>query len=216
MRVNTIRQHFSSGFNLSIDNLIIKENTVTGLIGKNGAGKTSLMNILSGFVEASGDCRIEIPSSYKVLYISSDLMPFEFMRVEEFCDLVLKHSRSSVSSRELIEKMGLRAQADQMIDTLSMGMKKKLTLINLFIETYDLVIMDEPFNSIDIHFIRDLKQTINDMKVQSSFLISSHIIDTLIDICDEFILLDEGKIKKRFDNSVEKEELEKMIFDEII
>ena len=102
---------------------------------------------------------------------------------------------------------------DTLISELSEGMKKKLTLINILTGDYSLIIMDEPFNSIDLKYSYEIKKLILQLKENSTILISSHILDSLIDICDEFVLLKNGKVKKVFANSKDKKQLEDEIFE---
>ena len=92
-------------------------------------------------------------------------------------------------------------------------MKKKLTLINILTGDYSLIIMDEPFNSIDLKYSYEIKKLILQLKENSTILISSHILDSLIDICDEFVLLKNGNVKKVFANSKDKKQLEDEIFE---
>ena len=73
--------------------------------------------------------------------------------------------------------------------------------------------MDEPFNSIDLKYSYEIKKLILQLKENSTILISSHILDSLIDICDEFVLLKNGNVKKVFVNSKDKKQLEDEIFE---
>lgn len=91
--------------------------------------------------------------------------------------------------------------------------KKKLTLIQLFNDKYDLIILDEPFNSIDVDFIINIKSILKKLKKRTTIIISSHILDTLNDICDSFIYIKEGKIKETFSNNKSIEYLEGKIIE---
>ena len=73
--------------------------------------------------------------------------------------------------------------------------------------------MDEPFNSIDLKYSYEIKKLILQLKKNSTVLISSHILDSLVDICDEFVLLKNGSVKKVFTNSKDKKQLEDEIFE---
>lgn len=211
MIINKIIHNYDI-FQLDIENIALKKNKVIGLIGENGAGKTTLMDILSHMIVANQAFQVTDYNEQDILYIPSDLTPYEFLTVQEFCDIVIDYSILAITSEEVIAKMKLTDKKDLKVSKLSQGMKKKLSLINLFLNNYSLVILDEPFNSIDLKYSYQIKEIVLNLKENSTVLISSHIVDSLIDICDEFIYLENGTVKKTFENSGNKEELESELF----
>ena len=205
--------HKYKNFELDIENLEIGNNKIIGLIGENGAGKTTLMDILSKMIKANASFDVQDYNENDTLYIPSQVSPYYFLTVSEFCKIVNEYSPSSKTSEDLIVELGLEDKKDTLISELSEGMKKKLTLINILTGDYSLIIMDEPFNSIDLKYSYEIKKLILQLKENSTILISSHILDSLIDICDEFVLLKNGKVKKVFANSKDKKQLEDEIFE---
>ena len=186
--------HKYKNFELDIENLEIGNNKIIGLIGENGAGKTTLMDILSRMIKANTSFDVQDYNENDILYIPSQVSPYYFLTVSEFCKIVSEYSNSNKSSGEIINTLGLTEKKDTLISDLSEGMKKKLTLINILTGDYSLIIMDEPFNSIDLKYSYEIKKLILQLKENSTILISSHILDSLIDICDEFVLLKNGKV----------------------
>ncbi|MDU6880903.1 ATP-binding cassette domain-containing protein [Finegoldia magna] len=205
--------HKYKNFELDIENLEIGNNKIIGLIGENGAGKTTLMDILSKMIKANASFDVQDYNENDTLYIPSQVSPYYFLTVSEFCKIVNEYSPSSKTSEDLIVELGLEDKKDTLISELSEGMKKKLTLINILTGDYSLIIMDEPFNSIDLKYSYEIKKLILQLKENSTILISSHILDSLIDICDEFVLLKNGNVKKVFANSKDKKQLEDEIFE---
>lgn len=212
MEINKIVHEYGN-FTLNIENISIDDNKVFGLIGENGAGKTTLMDILSQMVIANNTFDVEDYHEDDILYIPSDMTPYNFLKVDEFCDIVISYSNSSRTTDEVVKELGLEDKKDVLISKLSQGMKKKLTLINLLLEDYSLVVLDEPFNSVDLQYSYEIKDIIMKLKETSTVLISSHIVDSLIDICDEFIFLKDGSVHKVFENTGNKKELEAELFD---
>lgn len=213
MRINEIVHEYKNDFRLYISNLDIPNNKIIGLVGENGSGKTTFMSILSGYLKANMACNIYNDDMGKVLFIPSDMELYDFLTVNELLRLVKKYTSDDFDEFDILNMLDLSEKRDCMIDELSLGMRKKLTLLPLFISTYDLVILDEPFNSIDMGYIYKLKELIAQKKNKTTFLISSHILETLTDICDEFILLSKGTIVKTFENSGDLRSIEGEIFE---
>lgn len=212
MKVNIIRHKFPK-FELDVRNVLFEDNHIIGLIGENGSGKTTLMNLLSEFLDANIAYEVEGINVDEILFIPSELEPFEYMTVEEFVDIIREYSNSHKSNQELIETLSLVGKEEVLIGELSQGMRKKLSLINVFTRDYKLIILDEPFNSIDIKYIYQLKQLLVKLKRTSTIVISSHILDTLSDLCDDFIYLEDGRVKKVFKNTGDIKVLERELFE---
>jgi len=206
-------EHSYGEFKLCISDLNFKKNTIIGLVGKNGAGKTTLMEILSGFRKSNIIYEVDGINVKDLLFIPSDLSVYNYLTVEEFLKFVIKYSETKKTVEQLLNILDLTAKAKVVIEELSQGMKKKLSLVPLFIKKYELIILDEPFNSIDLEYIYSLKKNIKQFKKHSTVIISSHILDTLADICDSLVLIENGKIKKHIENSQSVEKLEREIFD---
>ncbi|MFQ9310371.1 MAG: ATP-binding cassette domain-containing protein [Paraclostridium sordellii] len=212
MFINKISHKYPT-FCLDVENLNLEKNSIIGLLGENGAGKSTLMNILSGYIKPNGHFNVENWNDISILYIPSDLDIYEYLTVKEFITLIVKYSKTCISIMDIIEKIDMKDKQDTLIEELSLGMKKKLTLIPIFLKDYDLIILDEPFNSIDLAYISALKKFILSLKSKSTILISSHILDTLADICDKFILIQDGFLKKELVNKKDILNLESEIFD---
>lgn len=200
-------------FRLNIKDINLENNRIIGLIGENGAGKTTLMNILSGLQNANELFNCEESDSDNILYVPSNIEPFDYMSVIEFVDIIRKYSKSKKSNSEILQDLELEDKKDTMVNSLSQGMKKKLTLINIFLYDYSLVILDEPFNSVDVKYIYQLKKMLIELKKRTTILISSHILDTLNDICDNFVYLKNGEVIKTFSNNHDITVLERELFD---
>ncbi|HEK4517240.1 ATP-binding cassette domain-containing protein [Streptococcus iniae] len=212
MKINKI-VHKYSNFELDISQMEIADNQIVGLIGSNGAGKTTLMNVLSRFLVASDAFDVSGLNEDKILYISSDLVPFDYMSVEEFVNIILKYSKSEKKCSTILDELQLQEKRNTQISDLSQGMTKKLSMVNIFINDYDLIILDEPFNSIDVNYIFQLKRLLLKLKKTTTIIISSHILDTLNDICDEYIYLKDGKVAKHMKNTGKIDELERELID---
>lgn len=212
--INEITHEYKGGFRLQIEKLHLPPNSIIGLVGENGSGKTTLMSVLSGYLKANGVFDIQFShEASNILFIPSDMELYDFLTVEELLRLVQKYSSEELDIGILLEKLDMADKAACSIDELSLGMKKKLTLLPLFIKPYDLVILDEPFNSIDLGYIFKLKELLKEQKQHTTILLSSHILETLVDLCDLFVLISEGRVKKVFQNDGNLRQVEGEIFD---
>lgn len=214
MLINEIK-HSYQNFDFEIHNINLKENTIIGIVGENGAGKSTFMYLLSGFMKANNTFQVTNFEDKSILFIPSELDSYEYLTVEEFLYFINKYSSTNVPIADILKKLELE-EKDVLIGELSQGMRKKITLVPLFINKYDLIILDEPFNSIDLNYIYKLKCHLYNIKSKSTILISSHILDTLADICDRFLLIESGHLKKDFINNKNIQNLEREIFDKDI
>lgn len=212
--INEIIHKYKSDFELNIRNLNIESNQILGLVGENGAGKTTLMSILSGYLKANKSYNVNMDKNKSnILFIPSDIELYDFITVEEFIGLVSRYSEEPVDTSAILETLELTDKGQCSIDELSLGMKKKLTLLPLFIRKYDILILDEPFNSVDIGYIYKLKNILSQKKKDTTIIISSHILETLVDLCDSFALISDGRLEKQFLNTGDIRVVEGEIFE---
>jgi ABC-2 type transport system ATP-binding protein len=136
---------------------------------------------------------------HKIGYLESSNFFYSRITGNEYLNLF------SATNRQFdIEKLNelTRLPLDNLIETYSSGMKKKLALLAIVKEDKPIYLLDEPFNNLDIESCKILELIVVHLKVQGkTVFISSHIIDTLLPICDYIHLLEAGEFKKRFAKS---------------
>jgi ABC-2 type transport system ATP-binding protein len=187
----------SYGDHLVLDSLSLSlpEHEVHGLVGMNGAGKTTLLNAMAGFVK---------PGKGTILISGKPLQraDLSFLETESFF-------YSHITGREYLGLFNsppggpgidewnrmFRLPLDQLIETYSSGMKRKLALAGVLRQDKQLIILDEPFNGLDIESSRMLSMIIARLKERGkTVLVTSHILGALTGICDQIHLLSGGKI----------------------
>ncbi len=155
--------HSYGDFTLNVDNIKFEKGKIIGLIGENGAGKTTLMNAISGNLTINGEIKINGIKENDILYIPSTLTAYPFLTVSEFLDLVIKYTDTEKTKDIILDLLELKGKEKSLITNLSQGMNKKISLTPIFIRKYNLLILDEPFNSIDIKYIFELKKYIKNL-----------------------------------------------------
>jgi ABC-2 type transport system ATP-binding protein len=181
-------------------------NFIHGLVGMNGAGKTTLLNTMAGFVKPDKGA---ILLSGKPLHRSE----LSFLETEGFFYSGITGREylglfSSPSGGPGIDEWNrmFRLPLDQLIESYSSGMKRKLALAGVLKQDKRLVILDEPFNGLDIESSRLLSLVMARLKERGkTVLVTSHILGSLTGICDQIHLLREGRIvfsrnKENFNN----------------
>lgn len=214
--VNILIENISKSYknNLILDNVSFKceSGKVYGLIGKNGAGKTTLMKIICGIVEPDeGLCRmdedvvigamIEEPAAYVNMTAEQNLKIFANCFTRKLDKTYIEN---------LIEKVGLKNDKRKFKEY-SIGMKKRLGIAIALLNSPNVLILDEPTSGLDIQGINDTRRLLKEyMKEEGKIiLISSHDTRDMAALCDELIIIDNGKVIgviKDFERSSEKVE----------
>lgn len=185
-------------------NLVLSENTINGIVGLNGAGKTTLLNSIYG---------LKSIDSGKILHNDGKI------NKQEMSFLVTEnYFYSNITGREYLglfkntiyddDKWNqlFLLPLDVIIDDYSSGMKKKLALMGILKQDKPVMILDEPFNGLDIETCRIIRQILLKLKDQNkTIIITSHIIETLTNLCDFIHYLENGKIRYSKDKSDFKE-----------
>ncbi len=212
VQLDNVRKTFGDKVALAIDNLCIEGGEVLGLVGNNGAGKTTMFRIILDLLKADiGETRIgsyvtsecEDWKSFTGSYIDSGFL-IEYLTPEEYFSFIAKVN--GISKDELGERMkrfddlmnGEVMGQNKLIRNLSAGNKQKVGIIAALLHNPQLIILDEPFNFLDPSSQLAIKYILDDYNKQTgaTILISSHSLSNTLDICTRVILLEHGEVIK--------------------
>jgi len=192
-------------------NLKIEENTINGVVGLNGAGKTTLFNTLFGLKKAKhGSClfRNQAITKNNIAFLPTENYFFSNITGSEYLSLFKNATFDTEKWNELF-----KLPLNQVIEGYSTGMRKKLALLGIIKQDKPVILLDEPFNGLDVEMSRILHLIILRLKeIGKTIILSSHIVETLTNLCDSIHYLENGKIKYSCSKD-EFSQFEKDIFD---
>ena len=193
--------------------LSLNNGLIHGIVGLNGAGKTTLLNTLFGLKNPdSGTILFDSRKINKtqVAYLPTENFFYSNITGHEYLGL-FKNGAFEIEQWNRLFDLPL----NNIIDGYSTGMKKKLALMGILKQDKPLMILDEPFNGLDIETCRIIRMILLRLKDRNkTILITSHIIETLTNLCDYIHYLDKGKIKYSHDKS-SFAEFEREVFEKI-
>jgi ABC-2 type transport system ATP-binding protein len=175
------------------------EGKIYGLMGLNGSGKTTLIKAISGIV-APDKGKIEFDNrDIKLSYIGYlETANYFYSKItgKEYLNIIKwKHSDFNIEKWNSVFELPL----NELIETYSSGMKKKLAAMGIFAFERPVMLLDEPFNNLDMETNQVLYNVIRQFKEKGKIIIlTSHILETLTGICDEIHYLNNKKIEKIF------------------
>lgn len=183
-------------------NIEFAKGKVYGIVGENGAGKTTFFRCIAGLEVYDGEIRSTLNpiKNYLGLLLTE---PFFFRNItgKEYIQLLCNARNIKIPDIESRNIFDL--PLNQYASRYSTGMKKKLALMAILLQSNEYFILDEPFNGVDIQSNILITELIHKLKaLNKTVLISSHIFSTLSDTCNEIHLLSKGSFIK----SVQKEE----------
>lgn len=175
-------------------NLILQNNAVHGVVGLNGAGKTTLFNTIFGLKKLRQGSILyngEEISKKNISYLPTENYFFYNITGREYLALFQNPSFDIDKWNELF-----KLPLNQIIEEYSTGMKKKLALMGILKQDKPIILLDEPFNGLDVEMSRIVHLMILRLKeIGKTIIISSHIVETLTSLCDYMHYLESGKIK---------------------
>lgn len=187
----------------------IKKGEIVGLIGLNGAGKsTTIKHILgllrahSGTVEVAGETIDDDVERYRrhLAYIPETPILYEELTLQEHIDMTamaygIDKETAGRRAAPLLKEFRLDTKLSMFPSHFSKGMKQKVMLICAFLVEPDLYIIDEPFLGLDPLGIESLiRLMINERSEDRSILMSTHILATAERYCDKYIIIDDGRV----------------------
>ena len=195
----TKNSNISNGFPskvLNNINIIINANEKIGLIGKNGAGKTSLLKLIAGFYPFE-DGKMTIDGSVSSVINSTDSLFPDATGIE---NIKLQLLRSKISKQEIDNRIldiadfsELDSKLFQPIKTMSLGMKVKIVLSVAINLNNNILVIDEDINALDDYFFKKLLEKIKNINV---LIIATHDLKIIKKVCSKCIHLKNGSIKE--------------------
>lgn len=177
-----------------------QESMIHGIVGLNGAGKTTFFNTVSGVIKPNSGTiarNKKLISYSEIGYLES--VNFFYSRLTGYEYLNIFSRSNSDFKLEAFNQL-TNLPLSNLIETYSTGMKKKLAMLSIIKQDKPIYLLDEPFNSLDIESVKVMEMVIQNFKSkQKTVFISSHIIETLVPVCDQIHLLENGIFKKAFD-----------------
>lgn len=190
----------------------VKPGELVGLIGLNGAGKSTTINHVIGLLRPfSGEITLnginiqQEPVDYKkqIAYVPETPILYDELTLREHIELTIKAyslntEEAWIRARKLLKTFRLDNKLDWFPANFSKGMKQKVMICCALMTNAKLLIVDEPFYGLDPLAVHDLLELIEERKkAGTAVLMSTHVLDTAQRYCDRFVLLANGKVRAR-------------------
>jgi len=185
----------------------IPKGSIFGLLGPNGAGKTTLLRIITGiFASDEGTVKIDgkltdlLSNSATIGYMPEERGLYKKMKVEEQAIYLaqlkgMSYSDAKKSVSYWIERLGMQAWKHKKLEELSKGMGQKLQFVCTVVHNPSLIILDEPFTGLDPLNADLIKNEIYELaKNGATILFSTHRMEQVEEICQQIVLINQGKM----------------------
>lgn len=186
----------------------VETGKVVGFLGPNGAGKSTTMNMITGYIA---------PTEGKVLIDGIDIMDepelakknigylpeipplYPDLKVREYLSFVAELKKVSKKDRDIeVHKIMSKTKtldvSERLIKHLSKGYKQRVGLAGAMMGNPDILILDEPTVGLDPSQIIEMRELIRELSKNHTVLLSSHIMQEISAVCDEIIIINEGKM----------------------
>jgi ABC-2 type transport system ATP-binding protein len=198
------------GDKLAVDDLTftVTPGEVLGFLGANGAGKSTTMRMIAGFIAPTAGqvtvCghdieRAPVAAKSCMGYLPEGAPSYGEMTVAEFLDFVADIRGLTGAQRRLrrsvvIERLALEPVIDQVIDTLSKGFRRRVGLAQALIHDPQVLILDEPTDGLDPNQKHEVRRLINELSKDKLVVVSTHILEEVHEVCTRAIIIAHGRI----------------------
>lgn len=196
--------------NLAVDGVSfeVRDGEIVGLLGPNGAGKTTVLRCITGIIQPT-EGQIEVDGvrlsdnenavKRRLAFVPEVPTPFEMLTVYEHLRFVAMAydtmDRFDERADELMDRFDLQEKRNDLVLSLSKGMKQKLAVACAFVHDAGVILLDEPLIGIDPRGVHELKTLLARARDDGkSILISTHMLDTAERLCSRIIILRRGVI----------------------
>lgn len=220
--VRNLTKTYSRSIAVDSVNLHIKKGELYGFLGRNGAGKSTFINMLTGIIQPTdGELSLLESKNTNTILNRVGVLPDYTAFYESMT--ALQHLRyfsslqgmklSKIECLTVLEKVGLNAHASVKVGKYSFGMKKKLGIAQAIINEPDLLILDEPTSGVDAESAIQIQRLLVDLnKKGTTIFMTSHNLDEVEKICTRLAIMKDGiivnegtltELKKKYTESLE-------------
>jgi ABC-2 type transport system ATP-binding protein len=187
---------------------VIGRGEVVGLLGHNGAGKTTIMKMMTGFLEPSGGTiridRLEIGRDTPAIqtrlgYLPENCPVWPDMTVIDYLDYQaalhgVSKERRPRAIAQAIRRTALAEKAARPIHTLSRGYRQRVGVAQAILHEPDIIILDEPTNGLDPTQIRHMRALVRELATKATVIVSTHILQEVQAVCERVLILRTGRL----------------------
>jgi ABC-2 type transport system ATP-binding protein len=221
VRISGLSHRYSTSWAIRDINIEIPRSGIVGLLGSNGAGKSTTMNILCGVLsQTAGEVIIngidlskeperakqEIGFLPQTPPLYMDLTVDEYLR---HCGILrsIQSKQLKAAMEEVKERCGLTHVNKRLIKNLSGGYKQRVGIAQAIIHHPKLVVFDEPTNGLDPNQIIEVRGLIKDIATERAVILSTHVLTEVQYLCKQIVMIESGRIvfsdtMEAFDNYV--------------
>lgn len=198
------------GKHRAVDDLsfVVDTGKVMGFLGPNGAGKSTTMNIITGYIApTSGQILIDgidmekkpEKAKEKIGYLPEIPPLYQDLRVREYLEFVAELKKVSRKERDAavhdtMKKTKISEVSERLIRHLSKGYRQRVGLAGALLGNPDILVLDEPTVGLDPGQIIEMRDLIRELSKDHTVLLSSHIMQEISAVCDEIIIINQGKM----------------------
>ena len=208
LKVEKLSHKYNSNWAIRDINIEIGQNGAVGLLGSNGAGKSTTMNIMCGVLNQTEghvyingmDMRKE-PELVKreIGFLPQDPPLYMDLTIDEYLTYCaelrrMEKNRIKAAVEEAKERCGVAHFSTRLIRNLSGGYRQRVGIAQAIIHKPRLVVMDEPANGLDPNQLIEVRKLIKEIAQEHLVLLSSHILSEIHLLCKEVIMIDAGRI----------------------
>lgn len=221
--VKDLKKNYEKNEVLKGINFTFEEGKIYGLLGRNGAGKTTLFNCLNEDIDINygefylldNNIQREITFSDIGYVLSTPIVP-EFLTGREFLKFFIDINKDKINTDKTIDdyfdliKMDIPSR-DKLMKEYSHGMKNKMQMLINIIYNPKIILLDEPLTSFDVVVADEMKKLLKSIKKDHILIFSTHIMELALDLCDEIVVLNNGKLEKMEKGNLNKKQFEDKI-----
>lgn len=208
LKVDHLQKHFETKEVLKDITFTFEEGKIYGLLGRNGAGKTTLFNCLNQDLPIDGGSYVLIDGEKeealtmdKIGYVLSTPQVPEFLTAREFLKFFIEINEQQIADLKPIDTyfdfMNIEEEdRDRLLKDFSHGMKNKMQMLINIIAHPKVLLLDEPLTSLDVVVAEEMKEILRQMKKDSILILSTHIMELALDLCDEIVVLNHGLLQE--------------------